>query len=152
LVAAPGGPHLDPLDHSRSAPARPAGRSALFWGISGGTILSIVGFIAMLLFEQYNDSLTELRNDLKHFNEISGDLVKKERLRRCIDHLKKCIEELQQAKAARARVERELQNSENERKELTRELQRLHERVAAVEGRQAATPIIIQSPPRKGEK
>jgi hypothetical protein len=152
LGAAHGGPHLEVLDHPRSTPARPAGRSALFWGISGGTILSIVGFIAMLLFEQYNDSQTELRNDLKHFNEIAADLVKKDRLRHCIEHLKESFKELQEAKAARVRMEQELQASESERKELARELQRLHERVASVEGRQAATPIIIHAPPPKGEK
>ena len=49
------------------------GRGPLLWGM-GGTLLSAVGFIAMILFEQYNSALSELRNDLKHFHETSSEL------------------------------------------------------------------------------
>src|SRR6516165_5262271 len=58
-------------DASVSASPQKKNRLSLFWKISGGTILSVSGFVAMLLFEQYNNSLAELRNDLKHFNETS---------------------------------------------------------------------------------
>jgi hypothetical protein len=121
-------------------------RTALLWSI-GGTVFSAVGFICLALFEQYNDSLSELRHDLKHFNETSADLVKKESLRRCMTHLKTCYKELQEAKASRKLAERELQASEKDRREMTHELQRLRERVACVEGRQAATPLILPMPP-----
>jgi hypothetical protein len=133
-------------------PAHPSGKSraAWLWGISGGTILSVVGFIALALFEQYNDSLNELRNDLKHFHLTCGDLVKKEELRNRMHSTWTCIRELQAGKVATAQretriaqMERQVKAVEEERKELNRELQRLRERLASVEGRQAATPIVV---------
>src|SRR5438045_2895195 len=70
--------HPGELGHfPASSSLKGKGRSAFIWGISG-TVLSAAGFIAMALFEQYNDSLNELRRDLKHFNETSAELVKKE--------------------------------------------------------------------------
>lgn len=105
--------------------------------------LSAVGFVALALFEQYNSGLTELRGDLKHFNEVSADLVKKESLRRCYDLVKDCKEELHAAHAAKTEMDREAARYQKDRDELVRELQRLRERLAAVEGRQSATPIIV---------
>jgi hypothetical protein len=124
------------------APPRKKGQLAFLWGISG-TVLSAVGFLAVTLFEQYNESVTELQRDLKHFNEVSADLVKKESMQRCREQIKECLKEMQASAVLRAQLERDLQTSEQERKELAMELQRLRERVAAVEGRQAATPIIL---------
>jgi chromosome segregation ATPase len=115
------------------------------WSI-GGTIFSAVGFILLALFEQYNDSLSELRHDLKHFNESSADLVKKETMHRFVSHIKSCYKELQEAKASRKLMERELRASEIDRRELTHELQQLRERLASVEGRQAATPLMLPAP------
>ena len=40
-----------------------------------------LGFIALTLYQQYNDSLTELRNNLKHFHLTSGENVKREEMR-----------------------------------------------------------------------
>jgi chromosome segregation ATPase len=105
-----------------------------------------VGFILLALFEQYNDSLSELRHDLKHFNESSADLVKKESMRRFMTHIKNCYKELHEAQASRKILERELKASEMDRRELTHELQQLRERLASVEGRQAATPLILPAP------
>src|SRR5438034_502428 len=75
-------------DRAPAGPASPAhaarggkGRLAFLWGVSG-SVLSAVGFIGLTLFGQYNDSLNELRRDLKHFNETAADLVKKESLQR----------------------------------------------------------------------
>jgi hypothetical protein len=115
---------------------------AFLWGLSG-TVLSAVGFIGLTLFEQYNHSLNELQRDLKHFNEASADLVKKESLHRCYDHLKESFKELQASNVTRTHLERELEASQRDRHELTRELQLLRERLAAVEGRQAATAVIL---------
>jgi ADP-ribose pyrophosphatase YjhB (NUDIX family) len=121
-------------------------RTALLWSV-GGTVFSAVGFIALALFEQYNDSLSELRHDLNHFNETSAELVKKEGLRRIRDHLKQCRQELQDTREARLLMQRELAASEAARKETVRDLQLLRERLAGVEGRQAAAPIFVQVPP-----
>jgi hypothetical protein len=115
----------------------------LFWGISGGTVLSILGWVGLLLFEQYSASLGELRSDLKHFNEISGELVKKESLRKIVDKVIECTQELQAARSSRDALERELKASERSRRAQATELHRLRERLASVEGRQAAMPLLV---------
>src|SRR5262249_9106895 len=128
-----------------SAGSRPHGsgrRTALWWGI-GGTLLSGLGWVALMLFDQYNASLAELRNDLKHFHEARAELVRKEAFRKMVDHLKECYKELQASTAAREALQRQLADSERARRVVARDLQRLRERVASVEGRQAATPIIV---------
>jgi hypothetical protein len=135
--------HLDPS----TTPARPRqGRFSWFWGVSGGSILSVLGFLALTLYQQYNDSLTELRNDLKRFNITCGDLVKKDEMHNRMTHLYTKLKELgdnhADGKSHLMLVEHQLKVSEEERRELMHEVQRLRERLAAVEGRQsvAATP------------
>jgi hypothetical protein len=144
----------------RHASSKSKTRATLFWGISGGTVLSVIGFIALALFEQYNDSLNELRGDLKHFNTSCADLVKKEDLRNRMNSVKTHIKELEAANvvnpvrdARLAHMEQQIKAFEDERKQLGQEIQRLRERLAAVEGRQAAAPVIVpilpdQSPNR----
>jgi len=124
------------------SPAGPAGRGkfrAMLWG-AGGTILSVVGFIALALFEQYNGMLGELRSDLKHFNETSGEFVKKENVQRYKDEMHECLKEIQASNAARSRLEEELRASEKSREQMARDLQRMSERLAYVEGRQSVGP------------
>jgi hypothetical protein len=116
---------------------------SVWLGLSGGTVLSAVGFVGLALFEQYNGCLTELRNDLKHFNETAAEFVKKDSLHRCYEQLRECRADLQAARAERAHQERQRAADEQARGELTREVQRLRERLAAVEGRQAATPAVL---------
>jgi hypothetical protein len=124
------------------APARKGNRTALLWGISG-TVVSAVGWIALMLFEQYNASLTELRTDLKHFNEARAELVNKETFRKVVEHLKDSTRELQAAASARESLSQELKASEKSRRILARELQKMRERLASVEGRQAATAVLL---------
>jgi hypothetical protein len=123
-------------------------RRALWWGIAG-TLLSGVGWIALMLFDQYNASLAELRNDLKHFHEARAELVKKESMRKLYDHLKDSFKELQASIAEREALERQLKDSEKSRRVVARELQRIRERLANVEGRQAATTVAV---PLGGER
>jgi hypothetical protein len=113
----------------------------------GGTILSALGFIGLALFEQYNGMLTELRNDLKHFNEISSELVKKESLQRLRDQLKERFKQLEESSVAKSRLEAELKASEKAREETARELQRMRERLAFLEGRHASAPNAQPFPP-----
>jgi hypothetical protein len=126
-------------------PANSAKSTAFWWSICG-TVLSVVGFVGLALFQQYNSALSELRADLKHFNEVSGELVKKESLRRCIDHLIECKKELQTATASRATLEREFEDCKKDRAEMAREVQHLRERLAALEGSRGASPIIVLQP------
>jgi hypothetical protein len=121
-------------------PARSGKRAALWWSL-GGTLLSGLGFIALMLFEQYNSSLTELRNDLKHFHECRAELVSKESFRKMRDHMKDCFKELHAAVTGREALQKQLRDSEKGRQTLARQLQRVRERLAAVEGRQSATTV-----------
>ncbi len=94
----------------------------------------------MLLFEQYNGMLAELRNDLKHFNETSGEFVKKDVLQKTREHMRDCYKEMQACNVARTQIEQELRLSEKARTDMVAEMQRLRERLAFLEGRQTAVP------------
>jgi hypothetical protein len=118
------------------------GRLAFVWGISG-TAFSALGFVVLTFYQQYNDSLNELRRDLNHFHEVSAELVKKESLRKCREKLMECLKELRDSAVMREQVERELRASEEQRKEMARDLQRVRERLASVEGRQSALSILV---------
>jgi hypothetical protein len=120
----------------------------LFWGV-GGTILSALGFIGLALFEQYNGMLTELRSDLKHFNEISSELVKKDSLQRLRDQLKERFKQLEETTVAKSRLEMELRASEKARDQVASELHQMRERLAFLEGRYSsfASAQLPPSPP-----
>jgi septal ring factor EnvC (AmiA/AmiB activator) len=120
-----------------------AKRRRLLWGL-GGTILSALGFVGLALFEQYNGVLSELRADLKHFNETSGEYVKKDSLQRIREHFRDCMKELHEIDAAKGRLEQELKASEKARDELAQELRQMRERLAYMEGRQTANPTASQ--------
>ena len=111
----------------------------MIWGI-GSTVLSVLGFLAWGLFEQYNSSLAELRADLKHFNEVSSTFVKKESMLRFRDQTKAQYKEMQSVSLSNKQLEAELKASEKAREETIRELMRLRERLAFVEGRQSVAP------------
>jgi hypothetical protein len=134
---------INPDPASHAIPHRHRGRG-LIWGL-GGTILSVFGFIALALFEQYNSMLGELRSDLKHFNETSSQFVKKDNVQRYRDEMRECLKEIQASNAARSRLEQELRASENAREEMVREVHRMRERLAFVEGRQTTLPSNISA-------
>jgi hypothetical protein len=161
-------PHHSPGRQGEHVAPRSRRLSTLLWGISGGTILSAVGFVALALFEQYNDSINELQRDLKHFNEVSADHVKKEDLRHRMSNVMEALKVLHATDAnltkelhganlaATARdarliqLEQEMKRMEDERRDLVKELQRLRERLAMVEGRQAAISSTL--PSKKAEE
>jgi hypothetical protein len=127
------------VPQAASAPAGKGKYRAMLWG-TGGTVLSAVGFIALALFEQYNGMLSELRSDLKHFNETSSEYVKKESVQKYREEMRECLKEQQTSNAARSQLEQELRASERAREQMGRELQRMSERLAFLEGRQSASP------------
>jgi hypothetical protein len=126
-------------------PSSTARRRRLLWGVCG-TVLSAVGFILFALFEQYNGMVAELRTDLKHFNETSSEFVKRDSLQKMREHMKEYIKDVQALNVTRAQVEQELKASEKARVEMAAELQRMRERLAFLEGRQAATPATSAAP------
>jgi hypothetical protein len=132
-------------DHAahQATPAAPAagsklGRRALLAGL-GSALVSVLGFGALTLFEQYNGLVSEMRADLKHFNETAGEYVKRDSFQRYRDQMKERLKELQESKFAKAQLEQELKASEKAREETAAELQRMRERLAFLEGRHAAT-------------
>jgi hypothetical protein len=126
-------------------------KTSILWGISWGTVLSVVGFLALTLYQQYNESLTELRGDLKHFNTTCADLVKKDELQTQVGILHKkardVTDHLTDQRTRLAVVEYQLKLSEEDCRELRRQNQLLRERLAAVEGRQTSLPANTSTPP-----
>jgi sensor histidine kinase YesM len=112
-------------------------RMAILVGV-GSSLLSVLGFGALTAFEQYNSLISEMRSDLKHFNETVGEYVKRDNFQRYRDQVKDKIKELQETNVEKYRLEQELKASEKLRNETTEELRRLRERLAYLEGRQAA--------------
>lgn len=133
-------------------PAKTEERASAFWHFFGTTLLSISALIAITLYQQLSNGLNEVRSEVKSISETSSDLVKKEEFTNRSLRLSNSLKELQANNAAAmdlwreraALLDRQLQASQNEHKqqtkELTRELQRLRERLAVVESRQAAPP------------
>lgn len=123
----------------------------MIWGV-GSTILSVLGFLGWGLFEQYNSSLAELRTDLKHFNEVSSGFVKKDSLTRVRDLFKTQFAEMQSMSAANKQLDAELKASERLREEMNRDLIRMRERLAFVEGRQSISPSVREYVPAKPDE
>jgi hypothetical protein len=126
-----------------SSPRKRRRRMAILVGV-GSSLLSVLGFGALTAFEQYNSLISEMRSDLKHFNETVGEYVKRESFQRYRDQVKDKIKELQDTNVAKYRLEQELKASEKLRIETTEELRHLRERLAYIEGRQST---IASNPP-----
>ncbi len=111
------------------------------WGISGGGVLSALGFVALTLYQQYNDSVNELQRDLKHFNTASTELVRKDEFHNRMAPLWGQIQKLEKQLIEKSErlllVEHELKLSQEDRREQIRELQHLRERLASLEGQQS---------------
>jgi hypothetical protein len=116
-------------------------RISLFWRVFGGTLLSIGALVVVTVYQQFSNSLVELRNDMIHLNEARADLIKKDDFNTRLNSVWSSMKDLQTATTAvtglRERtllLEQQLKEAEAERKELTREVQHLRDRVAAAEG------------------
>jgi hypothetical protein len=115
---------------------------SIFWGISGASMLGAAGFVLLTLYQQYDNSVTELQRDLKHFNESCAGLMRKDdftnKTKNQWDMILKLEKELNEKSERIVLLEHQLKSREEDDRELVREVQRLRERVAAVEGRQSA--------------
>jgi septal ring factor EnvC (AmiA/AmiB activator) len=131
--------HVTPPVPARALlPRNSRRRQAILWGI-GSTVLSGLGLIALCLFEQYNGMLSELRSDLKHFNETVGEYARKDRVTALREAVRQCSTQLTASKFQHEQLEQELKASQTQRTVLEKELQQLRERMAYVEGMRAAT-------------
>jgi hypothetical protein len=156
-------------------PAKPEDKVPVMWRIFGGTVLSILALMLVTVYQQIHGALGELRGDLGHldkdvrrelarFSEAQGELVKadkysasnkgiwdaikelrddhavllavKERLAVTAESFK-TSEEQQKDLAREVQQMREMKAAEDERRALQAEVQRLRERLAALEAKPA---------------
>jgi hypothetical protein len=134
-------------------------RWPVLWRVFGTTVLSIAALIAITLYNQVTAGLNELRTDVQRCAAGSGEVVKKEEFSGRLQELNgrtsaawNSLKDVQTAQASAlaqrsALLEQQVKAGEDERKELARELQRLRERLAALEGRQTV-PAVPAGVPR----
>jgi hypothetical protein len=122
-------------------------RLSVIWRLFGGTLLSIAALVCITLYQQITNAFTELRTNVNRLNETRSELVKNEDFNNRMKSVWTSIRDLQAAgvlvstlKDKSTWLEQEAKRGEEERKELTRELQQLRERQAALEARLSATP------------
>src|SRR5262249_48149908 len=122
---------------------KPEDKVSVFWRVFGGTLLSIAALICITLYQQFSASLTQRRAHVGRLTEGRADFVKSDDCSARFTAVWNSVKELQAANAAvvglkerSALLEQQVKASEDERKEMVRELQRLRERQAAIEGRQ----------------
>ena len=120
-------------------------RFTLFWRICGGGVISVGALICITMYQGISNNIAELRTALNHVNETQADFVKKDEFSNRITTIWNGIKESNVAnvsvaglKEREAQLEQQLKGSEDERRELNREVKRLAERLATVEGRQSA--------------
>jgi len=124
---------------------------SIFWGISGGSLLGAAGFVLLTLYQQYDNSVTELERDLKHFNESCAGLVRKDefsnRTKTQWEALQKLDKSLNEKSERISLLEHEAKVHEQQDRELAREVQRLRERLAAMEGKTSVLAPVSHSEP-----
>ena len=137
------------LRHAAAPAARGEEGTPLFWRIFGTTVLSIASLVAVTLYQQLSGAVSELRNECHALSESCGDLVKKDEYNSHNLAVANSLKEVQANNAAaldlwRERaleLERQIKADEEEYKQqsrdLSRELQRLRERLAVLESRLA---------------
>jgi hypothetical protein len=130
------------LRNGSAAAAKGEDRISLFWRIFGGTLLSIAALVVVTVYQQFSNSLFEMRNDMIRLNESRADLIKKDEFNTRMSSVWSSMKDLQATTSAvsgmrerSALLEQQLKVAEDERKELTRQLQQLRERLAVIEGR-----------------
>lgn len=138
------------LRNSAAAEYAPAPKGeekiSLFWRVFGGTLLSIAALVVVTVYQQFSNTIGELRNDMIRLNEARADLLNKDEFNNRMTSVWNSIKDLQNGSATvtglRERatlLEQQLKSAEDERKEMARTLQQVRERLAVVEGRQHAS-------------
>jgi hypothetical protein len=117
----------------------------LWWKVGGGVAL---GLLALSLFISHLNSLAAVRGELRQLREASAVAVPKDGQRISAEP---AATHKQEAPASPSDIERELVMLRKHRDEVNRELQRLRERLACVEGRQAGSPFVVLQPGKNGD-
>lgn len=135
--------HREPAPELRRRPTEmPHGEEkiSLFWRVFGGTILSIVALALLTVYNNLNSTINELRNEVSRANEARAELVKKEEFNTRSQSVWNKLQELQELRGTITVMRDQMtsrdshgKSQEEDRRELTRQLQELRERVARVE-------------------
>jgi hypothetical protein len=135
-------------------------RLSLFWRLFGGAVVSVVALIGVTAYQQLNANITELRGLINHINETNADLVRKDefnsRTTTLWNGIKESITSAASVPALKERsqiLEQQLKTADEERKELTRQIQSLRERLVVLESQhkveKAAKPVTVVGPEEK---
>jgi hypothetical protein len=129
----------------------PKGEAAtpVFWRIFGTTVLSIAALVAVTLYQQLSGGIGDLRNECRSLSDACGDMVKKDEFNNRSLVVANSIKEAQANNSAAAdlwkeralALERQIKANEDkyeqQARDMSKDLQRLHERLAIVESRSA---------------
>jgi septal ring factor EnvC (AmiA/AmiB activator) len=123
---------------------KPEEKISIFWRVFGGTLLSIAALVVMTVYQQFSASLNELRNNMDRLHETHADMLKKEefntRSTKIWDAITQVKDEVPTQKTRVTQLEVLLQTLQQERKELSNQVQALREKMAAIEARQGVVP------------
>ncbi len=136
-------------------PAKGEDRIPVLWRVFGGTVLSILALVAVTVYQQFSGALADLRGELGHlnkevrtdlgrFSEAQGEAVKQDKFNASMRSAWDAIKELRDDRAAVTAVKERVsvlmetfKVSEEQQKELAREVQQLRELKAAEDERRA---------------
>ena len=123
---------------------KPEERVSVAWRVFGGTLLSMAALVIVTVIQQFASTLSELRAELNHLNEVQAELLKKEeftnRTNTLWTTLRDVTTDLPVIKTRAAATENDVKAAQQENKELARDIQQLRERLATLEGRQGTIP------------
>jgi len=95
-------------------PNHPDERLSLFWRVFGGTFLSICALVAISLYNNLANNITELRSELNRVNEARGEMVKKEEFNSRTQSMWDRVQSLQDIKVTVGALKEQL-NSQSEK-------------------------------------
>jgi septal ring factor EnvC (AmiA/AmiB activator) len=125
---------------------------SMFWRIFGGSILSIGAMLGVTVYQQMNNTISDLRAAVTHVQESQADVVKKDDLTgKCTTMWTALTTQSSQAAEARTRqvqLEDQLRASQVAQKELLDKLERLSERMAKLEGEHSVLPPFSGNKPQ----
>jgi hypothetical protein len=135
--------------------AKPEDKVPVVWRIFGGTVLSIMALGAVTVYQQFSTALSDLRGNMAHldkdvhkelsrFSESQAELVKQDMFATTCRRMSDGLNELRGDRATLMQVKERLavtmeafKNSEDQQKELVREVQQMRELKAAEDERRA---------------
>jgi len=134
---------------SLAPPQKAEEKLPLFWRVFGGTMLSIAALVCITVYQQFNTGLYDLRKEINAQHEARADLVKKDELNTRLTPMWASLKDAQTANGEIAALkerctglQEQLKAVENDRKQLSTEVQQLRDRLGLLEGRLEPRPVV----------